>query len=116
MAINRATRSRPLIQAEDGWLESIAGRSRHGTVLDEVVERERDESVREAVAELDEIDREALVRHEWGGQSLLEMALALDVPLGTVKRRRNSARKRLRLKLVNRAKRDRAYCRAIQGS
>ncbi|MFO0910601.1 MAG: sigma-70 family RNA polymerase sigma factor [Isosphaeraceae bacterium] len=43
------------------------------------------------------LDRETLVAFYIHGQSLIEMADQLDVPLGTVKRRLHTARKRLKI-------------------
>jgi RNA polymerase sigma-70 factor (ECF subfamily) len=49
--------------------------------------------------ELKSLDREALDAFYIRGQSLLEIAERLGVPLGTVKRRLHTARKRLRIEL-----------------
>ena len=46
------------------------------------------------------LDRETLVAFYIRGLSLVEIAEELEVPLGTVKRRLHTARKRLRTELV----------------
>jgi RNA polymerase sigma-70 factor (ECF subfamily) len=48
---------------------------------------------------LKSLDRETLVSFYIQGQSLLEMSEDLDTPVGTIKRRLHTARKRLRAEL-----------------
>ena len=64
-----------------------------------MISRERAERLWEALGRLKSLDREALDAFYIRGHSLLEIAEELDVPLGTVKRRLHTARKRLRLEL-----------------
>ncbi len=64
-----------------------------------MISRERAERLREALGQLKSLDREALDAFYIRGHSLLEIAEMLDVPLGTVKRRLHTARKRLKLAL-----------------
>ncbi len=52
------------------------------------------------MAELKPLDREALLAFYIQGESLIEIAERLAVPIGTVKRRLHTARKRLRAELV----------------
>lgn len=52
--------------------------------------------VAEALAELPPIEREALLLFAWAELSYDEIALALDIPAGTVRSRLNRARTRLR--------------------
>lgn len=52
--------------------------------------------VAEAMAELPEIERNAMLLHVWEGLSYEEIAASLDVPIGTVRSRINRARTRIR--------------------
>ena len=67
--------------------------------LDQLISRERAERLWAALGRLKSLDREALDAFYIRGHSLLEIAEMLDVPLGTVKRRLHTARKRLKLEL-----------------
>lgn len=51
--------------------------------------------VAEALAELSPIEREALLLYAWAELSYGEIALALEIPAGTVRSRLNRARRRL---------------------
>ena len=89
-----------------GWLRR---RSRAGILegasmqsddpLDQLIDRERAEHVWAALGRLKSMDREALDAFYIRGHSLVEIAEMLDVPLGTVKRRLHTARKRLKMEL-----------------
>jgi RNA polymerase sigma-70 factor, ECF subfamily len=97
MAINRATRRVAPASVETGVLE---GASEHrADPLGDLISRERAQRLWEAIARLRLIDREALVAFYIQGQSLIEIAQSLDVPIGTVKRRLHTARKRLKAEL-----------------
>jgi RNA polymerase sigma-70 factor (ECF subfamily) len=97
MAINRATRrvAPPCVEAGvlEGASEPVDG------PLDQLISRERADRLWDALARLKSMDREALDAFYIRGHSLIEIAELLDVPLGTVKRRLHTARKRLRLAL-----------------
>ena len=97
MAINRATRRVAPASVETGVLEGAyeAG----DEPLDQLISRERAERLWEALGQLKSLDREALDAFYIRGHSLIEIAEMLDVPLGTVKRRLHTARKRLKLEL-----------------
>jgi len=98
MAINRATRRVAPASVETGVLE---GASEHREdPLDELITRERAERLWEAIARLKVIDREALVAFYIQGQSLIEIAERLETPIGTIKRRLHTARKRLKAELL----------------
>jgi RNA polymerase sigma-70 factor (ECF subfamily) len=99
MAINRATRrvAPPTVEAE--VLEG-AGGDRGDDPLDELIARERARRLWEGLGRLKALDRETLVAFYIQGQSLLEMAERLDTPVGTIKRRLHTARKRLRAELT----------------
>jgi len=94
MAINRATRRLAPTTVESGVLE---GAYESGDEpLDELISRERAERLWEALGRLKSLDREALDAFYIRGHSLVEIAELLDAPLGTVKRRLHTARKRLK--------------------
>jgi RNA polymerase sigma-70 factor (ECF subfamily) len=97
MAINRATRRVAPPSVEVAVLEGASHRA--DEPLDQLISRERAERLREALGRLKSLDREALDAFYIRGHSLLEIAESLGVPLGTVKRRLHTARKRLRLEL-----------------
>ncbi len=97
MAINRATRRVAPLSVEIGILEGASMQS--DEPLDQLIGRERAERVWAALARLKSLDREALDAFYIRGHSLIEIAEMLDVPLGTVKRRLHTARKRLRVEL-----------------
>jgi RNA polymerase sigma-70 factor (ECF subfamily) len=98
MAINRATRRVAPPSVETAVLEA-AGDDRGEGPLAELISRERAERLWDALGRLKTLDRETLVSFYIEGASLIEMADDLDVPLGTVKRRLHTARKRLRTEL-----------------
>lgn len=97
MAINRATRRVPPPSVEVEVLEAASGQ--RDEPIDELIARERARKLWDALGQLKPIDREALVAFYIQGQPLSEIAEALDVPLGTVKRRLHTARKRLKAML-----------------
>jgi RNA polymerase sigma-70 factor (ECF subfamily) len=98
MAINRATRRVAPPSVEAGILESASVESDEQP-LDQLIDRERAEHVWAALGRLKSMDREALDAFYIRGHSLVEIAELLDVPLGTVKRRLHTARKRLKVEL-----------------
>jgi RNA polymerase sigma-70 factor (ECF subfamily) len=99
MAINRATRrvAPPSVDASvlEGASEQADG------PLDQLITRERAGRLWQALGSLKSLDREALDAFYIRGHSLVEIAEILEVPLGTVKRRLHTARKRLRMALEN---------------
>lgn len=97
MAINRATRRTPPPSVETAVLEGATGR--RDDPLDALITRERARRLYEGLARLKSLDRETLVAFYIQGQSLVEMAERLDAPLGTIKRRLHTARKRLKAEL-----------------
>ena len=97
MAINRATRRVAPSTVDTGVLEGAYERTLQP--VDELITRERAERLWAALRRLKTLDRESLVAFYIRGLSLVEMAGELDVPLGTIKRRLHTARKRLRLEL-----------------
>jgi RNA polymerase sigma-70 factor (ECF subfamily) len=97
MAINRATRRTAPPSVETVVLEAAC--ERRDDPLDAMISRERAQRLWEGLARLKVIDRETLVAFYIQGQSLIEMAERLDAPLGTIKRRLHTARKRLKAEL-----------------
>ena len=93
IAINRATRrpSTPTVDCEVLEQQGPVGL----TPLEDLVRREQRQLVRQAVASLRSIDREALVAFYLQGKSLATIADEQDLPIGTVKRRLHVARQRL---------------------
>lgn len=97
MAINRATRRTAPASVEPRVLEGAS--EPRSQPLDELIARERAQRLWEAIARLKPIDREALVAFYIQGQSLIEIAERLETPIGTIKRRLHTARKRLKAEL-----------------
>lgn len=93
MAINRLVR-RPVDRAiEQEALDAACVETE--TPLSEALADERQDKVREGLAQLGRLDRETLEAFYVRGQSLLEMSADFDAPVGTIKRRLHVARKRL---------------------
>ncbi len=97
MAINRATRRVQPPSVETEILEA-AGEHRDDP-LDELIARERAQRLWDGLGRLKTLDRETLVAFYIQGQSLIEIANRLETPVGTIKRRLHTARKRLRSEL-----------------
>jgi RNA polymerase sigma-70 factor (ECF subfamily) len=97
MAINRATRRVAPPSVEVGVLEGASQQA--DEPLDQLISRERAQRLWEALGRLKSLDRQALDAFYIRGHSLLEIAEELGVPLGTVKRRLHTARKRLKIEL-----------------
>ena len=97
MAINRATRriQPPNVDSE---ILDAAGKHRHDP-LDELIARERAQRLWDGLGRLKALDRETLEAFYIKGQSLIEIAEELDTPIGTIKRRLHTARKRLKAEL-----------------
>lgn len=93
MAINRAVRRGNSVAVEPEMLEATV--TEDASPLDFALEAERKDEVRAGLARLGDMDRETLEAFYVQGQSLLEMADAFEAPLGTIKRRLHTARKRL---------------------
>lgn len=104
MAINRATRRNDPPSVEAVVLEGASGT--RADPLDELIHRERARRLWEALNRLKTLDREALVAFYIQGLSLIETAERLDAPIGTIKRRLHTARKRLKADLVANATDD----------
>jgi RNA polymerase sigma-70 factor (ECF subfamily) len=98
MAINRATRRNEPASVESGVLDGATGQ--RSDPLDALISTERARRLWEGLGRLKLLDRETLVAFYIQGQSLAEMAERLDTPVGTIKRRLHTARKRLRTELL----------------
>ena len=98
MAINRATRRTAPTSVETDVLEGAG--ELHDSPLDAMITRERARHLWDALARLKQLDRETLVEFYIHGQSLIEIAERRDAPIGTIKRRLHTARKRLKAELV----------------
>lgn len=93
MAINRVTRGRLSIACDPETLEATCA---HGDSPDNAAEdREQADAVRSGLTRLGEIDQQTLRAFYLQGQTLIEMSDRFDAPVGTIKRRLHTARKRL---------------------
>ncbi|AMV39970.1 RNA polymerase sigma factor [Planctomyces sp. SH-PL62] len=97
MAINHVTRRPSPFTVETAVLEGAFEQA--DEPIDALITRERAERLWEALGRLKTLDRDTLVAFYIRDLSLIEMAEELDVPLGTIKRRLHTARKRLRVEL-----------------
>ncbi len=93
MCINRSSRRRKPIAIEQETLEATC--VVECDPLDVVLASERCEQLNEGLQRLSKMDRQTLEAFYMRGQSLIEMADAFDAPIGTIKRRLHTARKRL---------------------
>jgi RNA polymerase sigma-70 factor (ECF subfamily) len=94
MAINRLTRKGPLFGADREALEMVPG---YGRGPDEALAvGEAVGQLRQGLARLKPLDRQALEAFYIRGRSLKQMAREFAVPTGTVKRRLHVARQRLK--------------------
>jgi RNA polymerase sigma-70 factor (ECF subfamily) len=93
MAINRAVRRGPVVDAEPATLDGVCVETR--TPLSNALVQERATAVRAGLRRLRDLDRRTLVAFYVEGRSLLEMSREFESPLGTIKRRLHVARKRL---------------------
>lgn len=97
MAINRAVRGGAVVSTEQETLEAACRETE--TPLTNALAHERATKVRDGLGRLRALDRDTLVAFYVDGQSLIEMSLAFDSPVGTIKRRLHMARKRLAVEL-----------------
>lgn len=92
-AINRAVRRGPVIAVDP---VNLAANSSDDISAEEVaLENERQEQVHAGLGRLKDLDRATLQAFYIEGSSLREMSVEFDAPLGTIKRRLHTARKRL---------------------
>lgn len=93
MAINRMTRSRHAVACDPETLEATC--LAEGTPDQEAQDREQAAAVRDSIDRLGNLDQETLKAFYLRGQSLIQMSVEFDAPVGTIKRRLHVARKRL---------------------
>lgn len=93
MAINRTTRRARLASVDQEILENTMATEEEA--FDEAVRSDVRQHVRVGLAKLKTLDRETLVAFYVDGQTLTEMSLRFEAPVGTIKRRLHTARKRL---------------------
>jgi RNA polymerase sigma-70 factor, ECF subfamily len=79
----------------DAWTDSLAG-----AVVERISARTELRLVAKALARLAPRDRDVLLLYAWGGLRYEDIALALGVPVGTVRSRLNRGRRRLRRMLA----------------
>ncbi|WP_165249717.1 RNA polymerase sigma factor [Paludisphaera soli] len=104
MAINHVTRRSAPFTVEAVVLEGAFEQA--DEPIDGLIARERAARLWEALGRLKALDRETLVAFYIRDLSLIEMAEELAVPLGTIKRRLHTARKRLRDELESSSPED----------
>ena len=94
---NRLTRRGPVTTSDPDRLDASCAIDE--TPLTSALRRERQTQVRAGLGRLGRLDRETLEAFYVDGQSLIEMSLKFDSPVGTIKRRLHVARKRLAAEL-----------------
>lgn len=93
MAINKSVRRASAVAVEPEILEATV--TQDASPVDFALKVERQDQVRDGIARLRDMDRETLDAFYVKGQSLIEMSVTFDAPIGTIKRRLHTARKRL---------------------
>ncbi|MGB7348123.1 MAG: sigma-70 family RNA polymerase sigma factor [Pirellulaceae bacterium] len=93
MAINRMTRTRKAVACDPETLEATC--LAEGTPDEEAQDREQAAAVRDSIDRLGAMDQETLKAFYLRGQTLIQMSVEFDAPVGTIKRRLHVARKRL---------------------
>ncbi len=93
MSINRAVRRAPSVAVEPEVLEATV--TTNDSPFDIALASERKDQVQDGLSRLKDLDRETLQAFYVEGQSLIEMADQFEAPIGTIKRRLHTARKRL---------------------
>jgi RNA polymerase sigma-70 factor (ECF subfamily) len=110
MAINRLTRRGPIQGAEPEFLQNAPDKD--AGPLEDMVRGEERQGVWSGLDKLKELDRRTLVAFYFRGQTLEQMAVDFEAPVGTIKRRLHVARKRLKLELERPGRRRRKAARA----
>lgn len=98
LAINAAIRRKAVQPIESETLDAVCIDD-DSTPLGDALQRERVRHVRAGLRRLKPLDRSTLVAFYVDGQSLAEMSTKFDSPIGTIKRRLHTARKRLAAEL-----------------
>lgn len=97
LAINRAVRRQAVQSLENEVLEANFVERQTPTAI--ALKKERAKQVRAGLKRLKALDRSTLVAFYVQGQSLAEMSTKFASPIGTIKRRLHTARKRLAAEL-----------------
>lgn len=92
-SINRSTRRPPSIAVEPHTIDRAD--TRHEAPDAGLLSYERSEQLHEGLDRLASLDRKTLVAFYLNGHSLMEMSDQFSAPVGTIKRRLHTARKRL---------------------
>lgn len=98
LAINRAVRRKQVQPLENEILETNC--LEWDTPSADALKHERARQVRAGLRRLKSLDRSTLIAFYVDGQSLAEMAVKFASPIGTIKRRLHTARKRLAAELA----------------
>jgi RNA polymerase sigma-70 factor (ECF subfamily) len=94
MSINRAVR-RPKESLFNPHAFSVV-RAERANPLDGLVREEQSVQIRGGLRRLRKLDRQTLIAFYFKGQSLKQMSVEFNSPVGTIKRRLHTARNRLR--------------------
>lgn len=100
LAINRAVR-RPKEQAQDPETFDFSAPASAEVPLEQLLEGERAEHVRDGLQKLKDLDRETLIAFYFDGESIQQMSERFNSPVGTIKRRLHTARHRLKEHLLD---------------
>jgi RNA polymerase sigma-70 factor (ECF subfamily) len=98
MAINRIVRRPPVTAIEPEVMDAHCVELK--TPLGHALDRERERQVHRGLNRLRTLDRDTLKAFYLRGRSLRELSSEFDAPLGTIKRRLHTARKRLSAELA----------------
>lgn len=93
LSINQSVRRRSVASVEPEILESTL--ADFASPVDASMEADRRELIDQALERLNEIDRSTLTEFYLEGKSVKELAKSFGAPIGTIKRRLHTARKRL---------------------
>jgi RNA polymerase sigma-70 factor (ECF subfamily) len=93
MSINRVIRRRQPVSVDHVILEATV--ARNGEPIDAILSEERSTQTHSGLEQLRELDRMTLEAFYLNGQSLKDMSVSFNAPVGTIKRRLHVARKRL---------------------
>lgn len=94
LSINRAVRRPPETPCEPTTFEVM--QEAPDAASAELIQLEDAEQLRSGLNRLGDLDRKTLMAFYFDGQSLKEMSVSFDSPIGTIKRRLHTARHRLR--------------------
>ena len=93
LSINRAVRRPPETACEPASFE--VSQQAPDNAASDLMQLEDAEQLRDGLDRLGDLDRRTLMAFYFDGQSLKEMSVVFDSPIGTIKRRLHTARHRL---------------------